>query len=112
MGIDLKVMTSYMRERRGEMLPTATLRFDRDAGLFGQLSRIAQPMPDGLKVGTYEDDGLTFTEVDRAGNRLTYCTPADLGALDVSGEVGQWNRAVLSFLRELPREARIVLFWC
>src|SRR5262249_46544338 len=30
MGLDLKVMASHFRERRGEVLSTATLRFDRD----------------------------------------------------------------------------------
>ena len=30
MGMDLEVLASHFRERRGEMLPTASLRFDRD----------------------------------------------------------------------------------
>jgi hypothetical protein len=43
MGIDLEVMASRFRERRGEFLPTATLRFDRDSGLFGQLDLQSGP---------------------------------------------------------------------
>jgi hypothetical protein len=30
MGVDLKVMASHYRERRGEFLATATLRLDRE----------------------------------------------------------------------------------
>lgn len=66
MGIDLKVMASCFRERRDEFLPTATLRFDRDDGIFSQLTLEASPclvrqLPQGLKVGCYEDSGLAFT---------------------------------------------------
>jgi len=38
MGLDLTVMASHFRKRRGELLPTATLRFDRDAAIFSQLA--------------------------------------------------------------------------
>ena len=58
-GIDLKVTPSYFRERRGELLPTTTLRFERDVGLFRRLSpdatpRLVHPLLEGLKVSCYE----------------------------------------------------------
>jgi len=117
MGIDLKVMASSFRERRGELLPTATLRFERDPGLFSKLSNeavpcLVRPLPSDLKVGSYEDAGLVFVDVDRYGHALTFLTSADLAALDLPGEVSPWNRAVLAFLVALPDDARIVLFWC
>jgi hypothetical protein len=117
MGIDLEVMASRFRERRGEFLPTATLRFDRDSGLFAQLDLratpcLVRPIPETLKVGRYEDSGLVFTEVDRSGRRLTFTTPADLGRLRVPDDVAPWNRAVLAFLLALPPDARVVLYWC
>lgn len=108
----MKVMASYFRERRGELLPTATVRFERDAGLFSRLSQLARPLPPGLKVGSYEDEGLVFTEVDRGGKSLTFFTPADLATLAMPAEVTPWNAAVLAFLVALPADARIVLFWC
>jgi hypothetical protein len=115
-GIDLEVMASHFRERRGEFLPTATLRFDRDSGLFGQLDPqatpcLVRPLPEGLKVGRYEDQGLTFTEVDRSGQPLTFTTSADLRRLRVPDDVAPWNRAVLAFLLALPSDTRIVLYW-
>ena len=117
MGIDLKALATCFRETRGEFLPTATLRFERDYRLFAQLvpdatPSLVRPLPPGLKAGTYEDDGLVFTEADRQGRPLTFTTPADLRRLDVPPDLGAWNRAVLAFLLALPEEARIVLYWC
>lgn len=117
MGADLKVMASHFRERRGELLPTAVLRFDRDAGLFSQLGsdsepRLVRPLPDGLSVGSYEDDGLRYVSVDANGHALTYTTPLDLQRLQVPADTAPWNRAILTFLLALPPDTRVVLFWC
>lgn len=117
MGIDLKVMASSFRERRDEFLPTATLRFDRDTGLFAQLTLEASPclvrhLPKDLKVGYYEDSGLTFTDVDRDRHPLTFTTSTELRRLQVPGDIHPWNHAVLAFLLALPPDSRIVLYWC
>jgi hypothetical protein len=87
MGFDLKVMAPHFRESRGELLATASLLLDRDAELFARLApdastRLVRPLPEGLVVGTYEDEGLRFTAEDRYGRRLTYTTPADLADLE------------------------------
>jgi hypothetical protein len=116
-GIDLKVLASHLRERRGEMLPTATLRFERDARLFAQLAldatpSLVRPLPAGLKVGSYEDDGLVFVDADRQGQSLTFTTPADLRRLVVPDDITPWNAAVLAFLLALPPDARVILYWC
>lgn len=117
MGIDLKVLASSFRERRGEILPTASLRFERDQRILAQLDREATPclvqqLPAGLKVGNYEDDGLTFTDKDRHGRPLTFTTPAEIARIQVPEDIAPWNRAVLAFLQALPSESRIVLYWC
>lgn len=117
MGVDLRVMASHFRERRGELLPTATLRFDRDASLFAQLARdavpcLVHPLPDGIRVGSYEDTGLTYTDVDRSGEPLTYTTSDQLRALAIPDDLAPWNRAILAFLTALPPDTRIVLYWC
>jgi hypothetical protein len=117
MGIDLKVMASFFREHRGELLPTATLRFERDAGLFSKLSRdavpcLVRPLPPELKVGCYEDQGVVFVQVDRYGQPLTCITPSDLARLELRPDISPWNNAVLAFLLALPEDVRIVLFWC
>jgi hypothetical protein len=117
MGIDLKVLASHFREQRGEFLPTAVLRLERDAALFAQLARdaspsLVRPLPAGLRVGLYEDQGLTYADADRYGQALTYTTPADLRDLRPPDDITPWNRAVLAFLRALPPDARVVLYWC
>ena len=117
MGVDLQVMASYFRERRGEMLPTATVRFERDFGLFSRLSKdavpcLVHPVSPDLKVGCYDDEGLVYRQIDRQGEPLTWITPAELAKLTVPDEVSPWNRAVLAFLTALPHDARIVLYWC
>lgn len=117
MGIDLKVLASSFRERRGEFLATATLRFERDGVLFAQLARDAQPLlvellPAGLKVGHYEDEGLRWDDTDPQGQPLTCTTPTALGRLRVPEDLSPWNRAVLAFLVALPPDAKLVLYWC
>lgn len=117
MGLDLTVMASHFRDRRGEMLPTATLRFDRDEMLFSQLSADATPclvrrLSDGLTVGVHEDAGLRFASVDRYDRPLTCTTSDELRRLVVPDDTAAWNRAILAFLLALPSDVRIVLYWC
>jgi len=117
MGLDLTVRASNFRERHGEMLPTATLRFDRDAALFAQLAADATPylvdrLPDGPTVGVHEDAGLRFVTTDRYDQPLTCTTPELLRQLVVSDDTAAWNRAIVTFLLALPPDARIVLYWC
>jgi hypothetical protein len=69
-------------------------------------------LPSGLKLGQFTDTGLTFEDVDRYGQPLTFTTPADLRQLRLPPDVAPWNRAVLAFLLALPPEARLVLYWC
>lgn len=117
MGIDLKVLASHFREHRGEVLVTASLRLERDLGLFAQLvpgaePRLVDPLPPGLKVGHYEDEGLRWDDTDRYGVPLTFTTPRELADLRVPDGLSPWNRAVLAFLLALPSNARVILYWC
>jgi hypothetical protein len=117
MGIDLKVLATSFREVRNEFLATATLRFERDSALFARLTLdatpcLVRPLPPGLRVGTYEDTGLTWTESDRYGKPLTFTTPSDLRRMEVPADLDPWNRAILAFIMALPEDTRIVLVWC
>jgi len=117
MGIDLQVLTSHFRERQGEILATGSLRFDRDQRLLAQLAKdatpcLVHPLPEGVKLGHYEDKGLTFSETDRYGQPLTFTTPTDIRKLRVPEDIEPWNRAVIAFLMALPADFRIVLYWC
>lgn len=117
MGIDLRALASNFRERGGELVSTASLRFDRDARLLALFTPnakpcVVQPLPTGLKVGHYEDDGLKFDEKDRYGQPLTFTNSELLGQLPAIDEISEWNRAILTFLLSLPTTTKIVLYWC
>ena len=75
MGIDLKLLASSFRERPDQVLSTAAIRLEREARLLSQLTmesdpRLVRPMPEGLKVGHYEDAGLRYDDMDRYGALL------------------------------------------
>jgi hypothetical protein len=117
MGIDLKVLASHFRERQSEVLSTAMIQFERDDRLRSLFLReanpcIIEPLPAGLKVGHYEDEGLRFDDKDRYGHALTFTTPEKLKAESLLENQTEWNQATLKFLRALPRGSRIVLYWC
>jgi hypothetical protein len=117
MGIDLQIFASNFREKGGEVLATASLRFDRDQRLLSQFAASAspclvRPLPQGLKVGHYEDKGLTFDELDRYGKPLTYTTSTDIQRVKLPPDLAPWNHAILAFMTKLPPETRLVLYWC
>lgn len=117
MGLDLKLLASGFRERRDELLATASIRLERDPRLLALLSADAEPcvvrlLPDGLKVGHYEDEGLRYDTSDRYGKPLTYTTSAELRTLRAVEDLSEWNRAALAFVLNLPPDTRIILYWC
>lgn len=117
MGIDLKILASNFRERRGEIHATAEIRLDRDPRVLSIFSKQADPcvveqLPDGLKVSLHTDDGLKLTEKDSYGQPLTFTTSDKLKTLPAIEEIGEWNRAALAFLLTLPPDTKIVLYWC
>ncbi len=73
---------------------------------------LVRPLPEGLKVGHYEDCGLRYDDKDRHGNPLTFTTRELLREMPEIGDLCDWNRAVLAFLVNLPPGTRIVLYWC
>ncbi|HZZ80580.1 MAG TPA: hypothetical protein VFE62_18900 [Gemmataceae bacterium] len=117
MGIDLTILASSFRERRGEVLTNASIRLDRDQRLLSLLSKDATPclvsaLPPGTKVGHYDDDGLKFDQNDRYGQPLTYSTPEQFRSLLSLNKTSEWNLAAITFASSLPPNTRIILYWC
>src|SRR5229473_1705784 len=111
MGIDLQVLASNFRERDGELLATASLRFDRDRRLLAQLGPdaspcLVRPLLKGLKIGHYDHQGLRFDDVDKYGKPLTCTSSTELRRLQLPADLAPWNQAVLAFLSKLPPDAR------
>jgi hypothetical protein len=69
-------------------------------------------LPEGIKVGHYDDDGLKFDDKDRYGQGLTYTTPDQVRSLRNLDDINEWNKAVLAFVSALQPGARVVLYWC
>lgn len=89
MAIDLNPLASNFREMRNKFLATTTLRVERDPRLFAQLApdtvpSLMCPLPSGLKVGNYEEDGLAWFEADCYSKTFTFTTPADLHSLSAA----------------------------
>lgn len=118
MGMDLKLLATYFRERNGQFLSAASLRLERDNRLFhhlrcpGDSSGTHPYIPENLVIGHYEDEGLRFDTTDSYGQRLTFTTPKLLKTNVVPTDFEGWNRAILAFVMALPADARIVLYWC
>ena len=53
-----------------------------------------------------------FGTLKGLGQPLTCTTPADLRRLRLPDDLGEWNRAILSFVLALPPDARVILYWC
>jgi len=70
------------------------------------------PIPAGLKLGHHEEQGLKWTDTDRYGKPLTYTTSTDLRRLKLPEDLAPWNEAILAFLRTLPPDKRLILYWC
>jgi hypothetical protein len=122
MGIDLKILASNFRERPDRILTTAAIRLDRDPRLLSLFSKsadpcIVQPIPEGMKIGHFEDGGLQYDDKDRHGNPLTFTTSEQVARLAEKvrsniDEISQWNRAALAFIASLPPETKVILYWC
>ena len=103
MGIDRKLWRVIFENAVENCSPQQ--RFDSNAirdclvaWHWNQFRRCAYPLPENLKVGSYEDQGLVFMERDRYGQPLNFTTPDDLRGLELPGDLSPWNRAVIAFL--------------
>jgi hypothetical protein len=95
------------------------LRFDRDYSLFGQIINInkSKPIikplaiPPQLWVEIYEDEGLNRTRTNNYDNGLTFVYAYELKKLKLSKNVSAINRAIMAFVRKLPDDTPIILWW-
>lgn len=101
----------------GDMLATTTLDLDRDYRLFEKLPGYTRDGHDGgpapvvdFSVGVYRDDGLKRTREDAYGDPLRQVTAGELAKVDTS-ETSAWNQAAFAFVRALPPETIVVVYW-
>lgn len=94
----------------GAILATDRLSFggvSRDA--LGALRAIAKPLAKGVEW--FNDNGLVTHTNDLYGDQLTY-VPAEqlISSLEPTAQ-SDWEKSVVTFVRNLPPRTRVVLWW-
>jgi hypothetical protein len=115
MGIDLTLMpgkfTGGGRPILDWFLATERISLDRDYALQDRIRLVpTQPLPFGVRFRNYEDDGLKDRTDDQYDTPLTWCRAGDLAKVS-DGDCSPWNKAAMAFVRALPPDILIVLWW-
>ncbi|NCS98811.1 hypothetical protein GW764_01345 [Candidatus Parcubacteria bacterium] len=101
------------------------LRFQSDRRIFRQIIDLSEyekekfeqkvspkPLPAGISLTTYEDEGLTEVKKDDLfGNELCYLEAGDFMKIIFPEDTSQINMAIKSFLDSLDPKTMIILYW-
>ncbi|KXK08790.1 MAG: hypothetical protein UZ21_OP11001000345 [Microgenomates bacterium OLB22] len=95
-----------------------TLRLERE-GFYGQFlssqgdpAKVqARPIPKRLWVGVYTDEGLQMTREDAYGEELMWLYAHELLATLSLCVRNRWNKAIMAFIKAIPPETPIILYW-
>lgn len=110
MGLDLTLLPHKHHHVSGTPFLCESLRMDRDYDLFGRLR--ACPSREAGSVEVHSDDGWRRTDGDPYGDPIRYALAGDLAAvLPADVEVSPWNAAVIAFVRALPADVPVYLWW-
>lgn len=124
MGLDLAICPIKWQSS-GWWLGFDRLGFERDYGLFEQIMNRGRQNPedniqqvcrpkeiaDDVKFDWYGDEGIEKkTTHDPYGDPLTFCYASEFHKINTD-HCGDWNKAVIEFLKTLPIQTPIVLWW-
>ena len=94
----------------GTPLLYESLRLDRDGALFDAIERA--PSFAVPQVEVYEDDGLRVRGTTPYGEPVRYALAGELArAGSEPADLSPWNAAVVAFLRALPADLPVYLWW-
>ena len=112
MGVDLRLIIVHDKNRRW-WLANNTLGLDRDYTLQAYIKNAERPkpLPDSVTLTVYGDDGVYDAKEDPYGDSLTWIESKSFGAVPIVTEFSSWNSAVITFLKMLPRDTAVVLWW-
>lgn len=118
MGLDLTFC--IIPENRDWWLGYDRLGTERDYALYSQISEIGRggsrpvmrprPVPPEADFMWYGDEGLQEKLEDPYGEPLTYVLALDFHKINLE-RVNDRNRPVIEFIKMLPPQTRIVLYW-
>lgn len=119
MGLDLRILPVY---NIGADFSTDVISFDRDYPLFDKIARMSKKY--GIEAqkwihcylstdGECDEPHYGKTAEDPYGDKLRYLTAKLLkvAIYDYRADTPK-NKAVLAFIRELPDDLEIYLYWC
>lgn len=124
MGLDLAVCPVKYADHLEWWLGFERLSFHRDYDLFEQIDSNGrqepdepiekvcnpQPLPEGVEFEWYGDEGVRKETQDPYGSDLTFVRAFEFHKVDVS-KSHPWNKCIIDFLKSLPAQTPIVLWW-
>lgn len=109
MGIDLTVLPNRFYDQPGFGDGYNRLEFWREAKLFDRIRELKSfPLESDRRFAYYSDDGIEHTLTDAYGSPLQYVEAWEF--INVHSD-NKWNNAVIQFLRSLPLQMPVVLYW-
>jgi len=112
MGLDLRVyIDKYCGTMNEYFLGTESLSFYRDYDLFDKIREFNSKLitEEKIKFSEYSDTGLFERSDDPYGGPLTFVKAGQFSK--ISYTKNSWNNAVLQFLKLLPSETIVILYW-
>lgn len=114
MGMDLRLYVISRFDTESSFprhLTDTVLDVPRNSELFAQIRSL--PSVRQLEGSCFFASSWETHHHDGYGNDLTSVTAGDLATLRESSELyfNPWLRAVFAYLRELPADTRVVLYW-
>lgn len=103
------------------LLAYTRIALDRNYEIFGQIANIRgvkarvvcdpKPIPATVKFKWYSDEGLQERNYDAYGDPLKFVYAHELSKVNLDSDAGAWNKAAFAFVRALPPDTIIVLWW-
>jgi len=97
------------------------LKLDQDYDFFNLFQEVtmvriwpvayARRFPKHTRLVIFEDEGPTLVNQDGMGNPLSYFLAGDFKGKKLPKNASPINRAAIAYLRELPKDFPVVLYW-
>ena len=69
------------------------------------------PIPEGVRVEWYGDEGIEIRTTNPYGEPLTFVRAKEFRKVKTDKTIGKWNLSIIKFLQGLPAETPVVLWW-
>lgn len=70
-----------------------------------------QPLPKGMELWYCDDEGIRKNRKDHYGDELRFALAGDLKNLKWPTKMSSTNKAIRAFLKALPEDTPVILYW-